>query len=118
MLTWPGADGPDQIIDDGSDATMFIHKNKEFEERGAKDGSLPDPNSTINPEFKCVLQTIKDSSGVDPKMWTKMAVVVMGVSEETTTGVHRLTEMADNGELLFPMHAMGAKVRPDHRGRK
>merc|ERR1711896_126109 len=102
MLTWPGADGPDQIIDDGGDATMLIHKGKEFEEKFAKDGSLPDPNSTQNPEFKCVLQTIKDSIGVDPKKWTKMAAVVKGVSEETTTGVHRLKEMADKGELLFP----------------
>merc|ERR1712022_74029 len=102
MLTWPGADGPDQIIDDGGDATMLIHKGKEFEEKFAKDGSLPDPNSTQNPEFKCVLQTIKDSIGVDPKKWTKMAAVVKGVSEETTTGVHRLKEMAAKGELLFP----------------
>merc|ERR1711896_41870 len=102
MLTWPGANGPDQIIDDGGDATMLIHKGKEFEEKFAKDGSLPDPNSTSNPEFKCVLQTIKDSIGVDPKKWTKMAAVVKGVSEETTTGVHRLKEMADKGELLFP----------------
>merc|ERR1712178_249514 len=67
-----------------------------------KDGSLPDPNSTTNPEFKCVLLTIKDSIGVDPKKWTKMAAVVKGVSEETTTGVHRLREMAAKGELLFP----------------
>merc|ERR1711988_1889816 len=102
MLTWPGADGPDQIIDDGGDATMLIHKGKEFEEKFAKDGSLPDPNSTSNPEFKCVLQTIKDSIGVDPKKWTKMAAVCKGVSEETTTGVHRLKEMAAKGELLFP----------------
>merc|ERR1711908_90116 len=102
MGTWPGADGPDQIIDDGGDATMLIHKGKEFEEKFAKDGSLPDPNSTTNPEFKCVLQTIKDSIGVDPKKWTKMAAVVKGVSEETTTGVHRLISMADKGELLFP----------------
>jgi len=102
MLTWPGADGPDQIIDDGGDATMLIHKGKEFEEKFAKDGSFPDPASTTNPEFKCVLQTIKDSLSVDPKKWTKMAVVVKGVSEETTTGVHRLKEMADKGELLFP----------------
>merc|ERR1712164_30133 len=57
---------------------------------------------TTNPEFKCVLQTIKDSIGVDPKKWTKMAAVVKGVSEETTTGVHRLKEMAAKGELLFP----------------
>jgi len=102
MLTWPGADGPDQIIDDGGDATMLIHKGKEFEATFAKDGSFPDPASTTNPEFKCVLQTIKDSLSVDPKKWTKMAVVVKGVSEETTTGVHRLKEMADKGELLFP----------------
>merc|ERR1712127_193285 len=102
MLTWPGADGPDQIIDDGGDATMLIHKGKEYEAAFAKDGSLPDPESTTNPEFKCVLQTIKESIGVDPKKWTKMAAVVKGVSEETTTGVHRLKEMADKGELLFP----------------
>merc|ERR1712195_121835 len=102
MLTWPGADGPDQIVDDGGDATMLIHKGKEFEEKYAKDKSLPDPNSTSNPEFKCVLQTIKDSLSVDPLKWTKMAVVVKGVSEETTTCVHRLKEMADKGELLFP----------------
>merc|ERR1712057_145724 len=102
MMTVPGADGCDQLVDDGGDATLLIHKGKELEEKFAKDGSLPDPNSTTNPEFKCVLQTIKDSIGVDPKKWTKMAAVVKGVSEETTTGVHRLKEMADKGELLFP----------------
>merc|ERR1712157_559348 len=102
MLTVPGSDGCDQLVDDGGDATLLIHKGKEFEEKFAKDGSLPDPASTTNPEFKCVLQTIKDSIGVDPKKWTKMAAVVKGVSEETTTGVHRLKEMADKGELLFP----------------
>merc|ERR1712038_1602813 len=102
MLTWPGADGPDQIVDDGGDATMLIHKGKEFEEKYAKDKSLPDPNSTSNPEFKCVLQTIADSIKVDPTKWSRMAKVVRGVSEETTTGVHRLREMATKGELLFP----------------
>merc|ERR1712050_65549 len=102
MLTWPGADGPDQIIDDGGDATMLIHKGKEYEEKFAKDGSLPDPESTTNPEFKCVLQTIKDSIQVDKTRYSRMAKVVKGVSEETTTGVHRLREMAAKGELLFP----------------
>jgi len=102
MLTWPGADGPDQIVDDGGDATMLIHKGKEFEEKYAKDKSLPDPNSTSNPEFKCVLQTIADSIKVDATKWSRMAKVVRGVSEETTTGVHRLREMATKGELLFP----------------
>merc|ERR1712224_1164286 len=102
MLTWPGADGPDQIVDDGGDATMLIHKGREFEEKYAKDKSLPDPASTDNAEFKCVLQLIRDSIGSDPTKWTRMSKVVKGVSEETTTGVHRLKEMAAKGELLFP----------------
>merc|ERR1711959_836679 len=66
------------------------------------DGSLPDPESTTNPEFKCVLQTIKESIGQDKTKWSRMAKVVKGVSEETTTGVHRLREMAKDGSLLFP----------------
>merc|ERR1712159_751566 len=102
MLTWPGADGPDQIVDDGGDATMLIHKGREFEEKYAKDKSLPDPMSTDNAEFKVVLQLIRDSIQVDPTKWTRMAANCKGVSEETTTGVHRLKEMAAKGELLFP----------------
>jgi len=102
MLTWPGADGPDQIVDDGGDATMLIHKGREFEEQYAKDKSLPDPVSTSNAEFKCVLQIIRDSIPRDPTKWTRMSKVCKGVSEETTTGVHRLKEMAAKGELLFP----------------
>jgi len=102
MLTWPGADGPDQIVDDGGDATMLIHKGREFEEKYAKDKSLPDPASTSNAEFKCVLQIIRDSIPRDPTKWTRMSKVCKGVSEETTTGVHRLKEMAAKGELLFP----------------
>merc|ERR1719164_150229 len=103
MLTWgEGIDGPDQIVDDGGDATMLIHKGREFEEKYAKDKSLPDPMSTTNAEFKCVLQIIRDSIPRDPTKWTRMAKIVKGVSEETTTGVHRLKEMAAKGELLFP----------------
>merc|ERR1711862_1001364 len=102
MMTVPGKDGCDQLVDDGGDATMLIHKGKEFEEKYEKDKSLPDPNSTTNPEFKCVLQTIKDSIGVDKTKWTRYSKVVKGVSEETTTGVHRLQQMAKDGELLFP----------------
>jgi len=101
-LTWEGAAGPDQIVDDGGDATLLIHKGKEFEDKYAQDGSLPDPESTTNPEFKCVLQTIRDSIPLDPKKWTNMANNCKGVSEETTTGVHRLKAMAAKGELLFP----------------
>merc|ERR1712023_329625 len=102
MLTWPGCDGPDLIVDDGGDATMLIHKGREFEEKYAKDKSLPDPASTNNAEFKIVLQTIRDSIPRDPTKWTRMSKVCKGVSEETTTGVHRLKEMAAKGELLFP----------------
>merc|ERR1712199_65883 len=102
MLTWPGSDGPDFIVDDGGDATMLIHKGKEFEEKYAKDKSLPDPASTTNAEFKIVLQTIRDSIPRDATKWTRMSKNCKGVSEETTTGVHRLKEMAAKGELLFP----------------
>merc|ERR1711977_541378 len=66
------------------------------------DKTLPDPASSTNPEFKCVLQIIKDSIQVDKTKWTRMAAKCRGVSEETTTGVHRLKEMAKKGELLFP----------------
>merc|ERR1712039_844263 len=74
----------------------------EFEEKFAKDGSLPDPASTDNAEFKCILQLLKDSIPADPTKYTRMAAKCKGVSEETTTGVHRLKEMAAKGELLFP----------------
>jgi len=89
-------------VDDGGDATLLIHKGKEYEAKFAKDGSLPDPESTTNPEFKCILQLLKDSIQVDKTKYTRMAAVCKGVSEETTTGVHRLREMAAKGELLFP----------------
>merc|ERR1712149_151287 len=102
MMTVPGEDGCDQLVDDGGDATLLIHKGKELEEKFAKDGSLPDPNSTTNAEFKCVLQTIRDTIQADKTKYTRMAAKCKGVSEETTTGVHRLREMAAKGELLFP----------------
>jgi adenosylhomocysteinase len=102
MMTWPGVDGCDQLVDDGGDATLLIHKGKEFEEKFAKDGTLPDPASTTNPEFKCVLQLLRDSIQVDKTKYSRMAAKCKGVSEETTTGVHRLKEMAKKGELLFP----------------
>jgi len=102
MMTVPGEDGCDLLVDDGGDATLLIHKGKEFEEKFAKDGSLPDPNSTDNAEFKCILQLLKDSIPADKTKYTRMAKKCQGVSEETTTGVHRLKEMAAKGELLFP----------------
>merc|ERR1712190_156612 len=102
MMTVPGADGCDLLVDDGGDATLLIHKGKEFEEKYAKDGTLPDPASTDNAEFKCILQLLKDSIPTDKTKYTRMAVACKGVSEETWAGVHRLREMAAKGELLFP----------------
>merc|ERR1712019_162522 len=102
MMTWPGCDGCDQLVDDGGDATLLIHKGKELEEKFAKDGSLPDPESTTNPEFRCVLQLLRDSIQADKTKYSRMAKQCKGVSEETTTGVHRLKEMAAKGEPLFP----------------
>merc|ERR1711871_1681018 len=102
MLTWPGKDGPDMIVDDGGDATMLIHEGRKRETAYEKDGTIPDPAETTNAEFKVVLALIAASIKKDPKKWTKMSKCVRGVSEETTTGVHRLKQMAAKGELLFP----------------
>jgi len=101
-LMWPDGQGCDQIVDDGGDATLLLHEGKKFEEAYAKDGSLPDPATTDNAEFKCVLATIKGSIAKDAKRFTNIVARMIGVSEETTTGVHRLIVMADKGELLFP----------------
>merc|ERR1712045_490099 len=102
MMTVPGADGCDQLVDDGGDATLLMHKGKEFETKYAKDGSLPDPSSTDNAEYKCILQLLKDTIPLDKTKYTRMAAKCKGVSEETTTGVHRLKEMADKGTWVFP----------------
>jgi len=102
MLTWPNGKGPQMIVDDGGDATMLIHEGVKAEALFAKDGTLPDANSTTNAEFKCVLNILKNSIPKDGQKWTKIAKQVRGVSEETTTGVHRLKQMAEKGELLFP----------------
>jgi len=102
MMTVPGQDGCDQLVDDGGDATLLIHKGKEFEAKFAKDGSLPDPATTDNAEFKCILQLLKDSIPADKTKYTRMAAKCKGVSEETTTGVMKLKEMVVKGELLFP----------------
>jgi len=87
---------------DGGDATLLIHKGKEYEDKFSKDGTLPDPSSTDNAEFKCILELLKESIKIDKTKYTRMAAKCKGVSEETTTGVHRLREMAAKGELLFP----------------
>jgi len=102
MLEWPNTDGCDMIVDDGGDATLLIHEGVKFEDQYAKDGSLPDPASTDNAEFKIVLGLLKDSIPKSPQRFHKMAAKCVGVSEETTTGVKRLYEMQAQGALLFP----------------
>ena len=90
--------GPHQIVDDGGDATLLIHKGFEFEKAGA----VPSPDTTENTEFKEVLRVLGQCFEVDPQRWHKVAEEMQGVSEETTTGVHRLYQMETDGTLLFP----------------
>lgn len=101
-LAWPEGDGPDLLVDDGGDATLLIHEGVKAEELYAKDGTLPDPSSTDNLEFQIVLAMIRDGLAKDPTRWTRMSKKLVGVSEETTTGVKRLYEMTASGTLLFP----------------
>mmetsp|Transcript_35031 Transcript_35031/g.77956 ORF Transcript_35031/g.77956 Transcript_35031/m.77956 type:complete len:486 (+) Transcript_35031:51-1508(+) len=101
-LTWPDSDGCNLLVDDGGDATLLIHEGVKAEAAYAKDGTLPDPESTDNHEFKIVLRLIRDGLAKYPQKWTKMAKGLVGVSEETTTGVKRLYEMQASGSLLFP----------------
>ena len=97
-----GSNGPTIIVDDGGDATMLIHEGYKAENAFEKDGTLPDPSSTNNAEFKIVLEIIKAKLQEDATFWHRMAPHIKGVSEETTTGVHRLYQMEERGELLFP----------------
>ena len=102
MLTWPDCDGPDILVDDGGDATLLIHEGVKAERNFAKMGEIPDPAKYDNLEFKQVMRIIKEGleRGLTTK-WTKMAERLVGLSEETTTGVHRLNQMAMRGELLL-----------------
>jgi len=97
-LTWPGQPGPNMILDDGGDATLLVHKGVEFE----KAGRVPDPSTAPNEELAIVLALLGRSLAADPQRWTSMANGIRGVTEETTTGVHRLYEMQRAGTLLFP----------------
>src|SRR6478672_11330304 len=90
--------GPNQIVDDGGDATLLIHKGVEFE----KAGKVPGPETTENEEYKVILQLLARTLKETPQRWTNVARDCQGVSEETTTGVHRLYEMQKAGTLLFP----------------
>jgi adenosylhomocysteinase len=97
-LGWPDGAGPNMILDDGGDATLLVHKGAEFELAGA----VPDPESADSEEFAIVLTVLTRSLQEDPQRWTKIAAQIKGVTEETTTGVHRLYQFAAEGKLLFP----------------
>ncbi|MFW2335228.1 adenosylhomocysteinase [Ilumatobacter sp.] len=98
MMTWPGHDGPNMILDDGGDATLLLHKGVEYE----KDGKVPDPTEASNAELAIVLGLLQRMLKDDPQKWTRMGAGIKGVTEETTTGVKRLYKMFADGELLFP----------------
>ncbi|MBD0282935.1 MAG: adenosylhomocysteinase [Thermoleophilaceae bacterium] len=97
-LTWPDQTGPNMILDDGGDATLLVHMGAEFERAGA----VPDPESAESEEVRVVLRLLQRTLAEDPRKWTQMGDGVKGVTEETTTGVHRLYERQAEGTLLFP----------------
>jgi adenosylhomocysteinase len=98
-LVWPDGNGPTLIVDDGGDATLFVHKAYEYE----KAGTIPAFNAEKEPEeWGVILETLRRELAARPGAWTKIAKGIRGVSEETTTGVHRLYDMMKNGTLLFP----------------
>ncbi len=98
VLCWPDGGGPNLILDDGGDATMVVHKGAEFEAAGAVPATADDDAE----EWGVVLDLLRSSLAEDPGRWSRIAAGVRGVSEETTTGVHRLYQMRDEGTLRFP----------------
>ncbi|KHL02258.1 adenosylhomocysteinase [Sinomonas humi] len=103
ILTWPGAEenpelGPNMILDDGGDATLLVHKGVEFEAAGAVPQATPDDPE----EYGIILDVLRAAQERDPKKWTRIASNIQGVTEETTTGVLRLYQLAEQGKLLFP----------------
>jgi adenosylhomocysteinase len=97
-LTWPDGEQPNMLLDDGGDATLLVHKGAEFEGVGA----VPEPAADDVEEWQVILGVLKASLAVDGKKWTAIADSIKGVTEETTTGVHRLYEMFEAGTLKFP----------------
>jgi adenosylhomocysteinase len=110
MLTWPVEDstadgsadgtaiGPNMILDDGGDATLLVHKGVEYE----KTGMVPAASEDDSDEYRVILDSLRASLAADGRRWTRAAAEIRGVTEETTTGVHRLYHFAEQGTLLFP----------------
>ncbi len=97
-LSWPEHEGPNMILDDGGDATLLVHNGVQYE----ADGRVPDPATAENEEHRVILSLLTRSLEDEPQRFTKMAEQIKGVTEETTTGVHRLYQFANEGRLLFP----------------
>jgi len=97
-LRWPGVGGPNMILDDGGDATMLVLRGREYEQAGA----VPDESTAESEEFKVFLALLRRSLTEDADRWTEIAAGIKGVTEETTTGVHRLYQLAEAGKLIFP----------------
>ena len=99
ILLWPeGTEGPNMILDDGGDATLLVHKGREWEQQGA----VPSPEPEDPEEWHVILETVRSGLAEDPTRWTRVAEGLRGVTEETTTGVHRLYQLHEAGDLLFP----------------
>ncbi len=97
-LTWPDGGTPNMILDDGGDATLLVHKGAEYE----KAGTVPDARESDNEEWKAIIDLLKRTITDGSSKWTQIVESVKGVTEETTTGVHRLYQMQESGELMFP----------------
>ena len=97
-LTWPDGGGPNMLLDDGGDATLLVHKGTEYEAAG----KVPKAAKGDSEEWCIILETLRASLAANPGKWTKIGAQIRGVSEETTTGVHRLYQMQEKGQLLFP----------------
>ncbi len=97
-LTWPDGGTPNMILDDGGDATLLVHKGAEYEQAGA----VPDAKTDDNEEWKAIIALLKRTISDGSSKWSQIVESVKGVTEETTTGVHRLYQMQESGELMFP----------------
>ncbi|WP_353511159.1 adenosylhomocysteinase [Intrasporangium sp.] len=98
ILTWPDGDGPNMILDDGGDATMLVHRGVEWEAAG----QVPATTEEDSEEFGVFKELVRQTLASDAQKWTRVAAGIKGVTEETTTGVHRLYQLAESGDLLFP----------------
>ncbi len=98
IFTWPNNESPNLILDDGGDATLFIHKGLQYE----RSGQIPQPTADDSEEWQAFLNQLHEITKTDPQFFSRIAPTIKGVTEETTTGVHRLKQMLEAGKLLFP----------------